>query len=292
MNKNGIIAGITIIVNFLFASIAKADKYGIDQTATDAGLPMTASLPGALSDVLAVAMSMISVVFFIIVLYAGIRWMVARGDEDKAEKSKETIIGAVIGIVIIMLSYALTTFVFKGATGGTILPVADTDNNGKFCVMSDKPTVCTEINGDSKNCLPSIPISPTEAECTSALNVVPPSGEEGPPILPKKCMPSRSQGSFDEILQLTLCDYVVKDSLPITIENDCSNGKTDDGFQLCQYNFNGFNGKHCLISAGVDFKAVCNPLDENACKGAFDTGYVYSLKSSQYGSIANACKWE
>lgn len=109
---------IGVNISFCFANFASAeDKYGIDTTAGSAGLPKITSVPSALGNVVGVALSMISVIFFVLMLYAGIRWMVARGNEEAEEKAKETIIGAVIGMVIIMLSYALTTFVFKGAVG-------------------------------------------------------------------------------------------------------------------------------------------------------------------------------
>ena len=49
-------------------------------------------------------MGMLAVIVFI---YAGIQYMTAGGDQEKAEKAKKTLIGAVIGIVLIAMSFAI-----------------------------------------------------------------------------------------------------------------------------------------------------------------------------------------
>ena len=40
--------------------------------------------------------------------------MTARGDEGQVDKGKDTIIAAVIGLTIVLASYAITIFVFSG----------------------------------------------------------------------------------------------------------------------------------------------------------------------------------
>ncbi|MBT3817156.1 MAG: hypothetical protein HOG08_02305 [Candidatus Magasanikbacteria bacterium] len=71
------------------------------------------------------ALSMIGVLFFILMLYAGFLWMTARGDEGQTTKAKDTIIAAVIGLIIVLSSYAVTRFVFQSVEGGGVTsPVA------------------------------------------------------------------------------------------------------------------------------------------------------------------------
>lgn len=71
----------------------------------------------ALSDVIGVviqaALSLIGVVFLILMLYAGYNWMTARGEEDKVTKAKETLMRAIIGIIIVIGSYAIWAFIFS-----------------------------------------------------------------------------------------------------------------------------------------------------------------------------------
>ncbi|MBU0636943.1 hypothetical protein KKH16_01905 [Patescibacteria group bacterium] len=57
-------------------------------------------------------MSFLGVVFLILIIYAGFTWMTAGGDEEKINKAKDTIQRAIIGLIIILCSYAITIFIF------------------------------------------------------------------------------------------------------------------------------------------------------------------------------------
>ncbi len=67
------------------------------------------------------ALSLIGILLVLLLLYGGFRWMTAAGNEDQVTEAKNVIKNAVIGIVIILISYSITTFVIKElnkATGG------------------------------------------------------------------------------------------------------------------------------------------------------------------------------
>ncbi len=72
----------------------------------------------AIGNVIGALLSLISVIFFVLMIYGGIRWMFARGNEDEAKKAADTILAAIIGLIIIVASYALTNFVFKAVMQG------------------------------------------------------------------------------------------------------------------------------------------------------------------------------
>ena len=57
------------------------------------------------------------VLFLALMVYGGYLWMTAMGEEEKITKSKDTIVPAVIGLIIILAAYSLTTFVIKGLVG-------------------------------------------------------------------------------------------------------------------------------------------------------------------------------
>jgi RsiW-degrading membrane proteinase PrsW (M82 family) len=61
--------------------------------------------------VIKAALGMVGVVFLVLMVYAGYLWMIARGDEGKVEKAKDTIINCIIGIVIVVAAYAITNYV-------------------------------------------------------------------------------------------------------------------------------------------------------------------------------------
>lgn len=113
----GFLVGIFLTSLVLKVPVVLAE-YGLEETATAAQIPMTKTLTVLVGDIVGNALSLVSVVFFGLMLYAGLKWMLARGDSGEADTAKETIIAAIIGLVVILASYALTNFVFK-SVGGT-----------------------------------------------------------------------------------------------------------------------------------------------------------------------------
>lgn len=90
------------------------DPYGLETTASRSGLLKANTprdVPTIAGNIIGTALSMISVIFFILMVYGGFLWMTAHGDESQVTKAQETIIGAVIGIIVILASYAITNYV-------------------------------------------------------------------------------------------------------------------------------------------------------------------------------------
>ncbi len=93
---------------------AQDDSYGLKATANAAGLEKYGNdVPALIGNVIGTALSLISVIFFVLMIYGGLRWMLSRGNEDQSKKALDTIIAAIIGIIIVLASYAITTFVFN-----------------------------------------------------------------------------------------------------------------------------------------------------------------------------------
>jgi len=53
----------------------------------------------------------IGVTFLIIMIYAGFKWMTARGNEQEVESAKNIIIYAVIGLVVVLAGYAIVKLI-------------------------------------------------------------------------------------------------------------------------------------------------------------------------------------
>ncbi|MFA6098197.1 MAG: pilin [Patescibacteria group bacterium] len=58
------------------------------------------------------ALGFLGLVAVIMVLWGGVTWMTSAGNEERVKKAKEVLKTAVIGLIIIMLSWAMVTFVF------------------------------------------------------------------------------------------------------------------------------------------------------------------------------------
>jgi hypothetical protein len=56
-------------------------------------------------------MSVLGILFLAFVIYAGIAWMTAAGDEDKIRKAKGTLTTGIIGMVIILAAFSIAQFV-------------------------------------------------------------------------------------------------------------------------------------------------------------------------------------
>jgi len=64
-----------------------------------------------ISTVINAALALTGVIFLALLIFAGYGWMTAGGDSDKVTKAKETISRSVIGLAIVLFSYAIVAFV-------------------------------------------------------------------------------------------------------------------------------------------------------------------------------------
>lgn len=64
-----------------------------------------------IAKIIKTAMSLLGIVAVLIVLYGGFKWMTAGGNEDQVGEAKKILIAGIIGLIIIMTSYAIATFV-------------------------------------------------------------------------------------------------------------------------------------------------------------------------------------
>lgn len=99
--------------------------YGLEETAGAAKLTKTApgQLPTLIGSILGTGLSLVGILFFALMLYGGLTWMLARGNAEQEKQALNTITAAIIGIVIVLASYAITTFVFESigpGGGGTV----------------------------------------------------------------------------------------------------------------------------------------------------------------------------
>lgn len=64
-------------------------------------------------------MGLLGMVFFALLVYGGFLYMTAAGKEDQIKKAKDTIIRAVIGLLIVLTSYAIASFILGAIGEGT-----------------------------------------------------------------------------------------------------------------------------------------------------------------------------
>lgn len=94
------------------------------QLTIDSGLAPTfglgsANLQDTVINIVKWALGLLGLVAVIIIIYGGFLWMTAHGDATQIEKAKRVLKQAVIGLVIILLSWAIVQFVVGSIIGGT-----------------------------------------------------------------------------------------------------------------------------------------------------------------------------
>lgn len=115
--------GFFLSVSFLFLLTVPcigADKYGFEKTAGGTKLismSLSSSSPESLArDIVQKALFFVGTIFFLLILYAGFIWMTARGQSQRVDTAKQILETAIIGLVIVSASYAISTFVFNRLT--------------------------------------------------------------------------------------------------------------------------------------------------------------------------------
>ncbi|MCK4968359.1 MAG: hypothetical protein KAS12_04850 [Candidatus Aenigmarchaeota archaeon] len=102
-----------LIIPLLTIHAQLGDAQGmLTETIADTGLTTT-SLPQVIGNILKVVLSFLGLIALIIIVFGGFMWMTAGGAEEKVKKAKDLMINGVIGLVIIVLAYAIAGFIIE-----------------------------------------------------------------------------------------------------------------------------------------------------------------------------------
>jgi hypothetical protein len=121
------IFAVLFVASFLIGNVVSASLLsgklnnslkGDQQTvfANEAGYSVATNgttLTQMIADAIAVFLGLLGVIFVILIVMAGYRWMTAGGDAEKASKAGRSIYAAIIGLIIVVGAYAITYFVFR-----------------------------------------------------------------------------------------------------------------------------------------------------------------------------------
>ena len=71
------------------------------------------SIPEIIGSIIGFLLAFLGSIFFVLTLYAGFLWMLAHGNDEYTKKAKDILTAAIIGLIIVLGSYAIVTFVFS-----------------------------------------------------------------------------------------------------------------------------------------------------------------------------------
>ena len=82
------------------------------------GVATLSCIPGVFQNLVAAALGFAGVVALFLIVYSGIRFITSSGDPKAVEGARNTLTWAIIGLIVIILSFTIIKFiaVFTGAT--------------------------------------------------------------------------------------------------------------------------------------------------------------------------------
>ncbi|MDD2297683.1 MAG: IPT/TIG domain-containing protein, partial [Sphaerochaetaceae bacterium] len=121
----------------LLARLAFAQDFGTEAVSNGLSNSLATGDPRTIAGrVINIALGFLSVIVVGLMLYGGFIWMTANGQEEKVEQAKKIIRNAVIGLIIILASWAIATFAISrlsGAVNGGGDPYGCTDGSVSAC---------------------------------------------------------------------------------------------------------------------------------------------------------------
>jgi len=142
VSKLLIVLTILIAGTFLISGTGLAQTSSLETAGATAGLQNT-PLPVIIGRLINVALSFVGIIFLVLMIVAGFRWMTAGGDAEKVEKAKKTLINATIGMVLILGSFAITNFVLssinQATSTGSLNGSSFNGGNGGFTTGGGRP---------------------------------------------------------------------------------------------------------------------------------------------------------
>jgi len=111
----------TIYLALFAPMVAKADNFqdALSQAAMVSGKAGVEknSLNFYVATLTSIALSLLGIIFFILMIYGGYIWMIARGDEKEATKAKDIIKMGIIGLIVVLLAYVISKFLIDKLIG-------------------------------------------------------------------------------------------------------------------------------------------------------------------------------
>ncbi len=115
----------TILLSlFVLPVMVQAGMIGsLKNTAKPAGFEVDDTDDKTLAELVGVIigtfLALLGVLFISLMIYGGIMWMTDAGNNERAQKAKDIIRSALIGLVLTVSSYGIWAFIFEKLLGGT-----------------------------------------------------------------------------------------------------------------------------------------------------------------------------
>lgn len=118
--RNNLAVALVLVGVFFLASWAGAQNFGTNEVNTGLGGTLSTTDPREMAGrIINVALGFLGVIAIGFIIYAGFLWMSSGGEEEKISSAKNILKNAVIGLLVIMASWAIATFIITKLSDAT-----------------------------------------------------------------------------------------------------------------------------------------------------------------------------
>ncbi len=103
-----------LVLSFLVATqaVLAETSTGLNETAQEGyGALPEGDLSTMIGKIVGAGLAFLGTAFFILIIYGGYTWMFSMGNEQASGKAKDIIIAAIIGLVVVLAAYAITSYI-------------------------------------------------------------------------------------------------------------------------------------------------------------------------------------
>ena len=135
------------VAAFLSPALQAAElNLGLEQVEPEIALPTT-DIRVVITRIINVALGFLGIMVVLIILYGGFTWMTAGGDVDRVESAKKIITNGIIGLIIIILSFAFSSFILRRLQEAAGLPGPGGGPGGRGGVGGGLPSGAFFVRG-------------------------------------------------------------------------------------------------------------------------------------------------
>ena len=94
-------------------------QQGLKNVGEQSGLPggESGAMYTIVGKVVGIVVGLLGLILAVFIVYGGAMWMTSGGNEEQIKKAKGMIVNAIIGLVIVLLAYAISSFIIDKLAG-------------------------------------------------------------------------------------------------------------------------------------------------------------------------------
>ena len=101
-----------LLITPLSLQAAQTARKGL-QAAAPQALQNQGTLPQTVGKIISAVLAILGVLLLALLIYGGYTWMYAKGDPSQVKKAQDIIRAAIVGLIIIFMSWAISSYVIS-----------------------------------------------------------------------------------------------------------------------------------------------------------------------------------